>query len=112
MTNVEIRNLNSCFVFRASFVIWFSTFVIRNPRSNSIRSPSAFLQPKPLHAMIVRVEDIHAALGVAGDDPGLVELAFAAAVLAEGADEFTFGRELLHAMVAVLAQLDIPARLA
>ena len=62
--------------------------------------------------MIVRVKDVHAALRIAGDSPRLIELAVAPTVFAKGADELAVGRELLHAMVAVLAQIDIPAGLA
>src|SRR6476659_2965036 len=62
--------------------------------------------------MIVRVEDEHSAMGVAGNAPRLIELAFAPAVAAKRSDELSVGRELLHAVVPHLAAVDVSVRLA
>src|SRR5262245_8392261 len=71
-----------------------------------------FLQPKALDPMIVRIEYEHPPVRVAGNAPGLVEFALAAAVAAEGADNPAIGREFLHAMVAELAQIHVAFALA
>src|SRR5262245_41411506 len=68
------------------------------------------LQSKPLHPVVVGIEDVHSPTGVAGDAPGLVELALAAAVNPPHSDEVTIEREFLHAVIAELAEVHVAVR--
>jgi len=73
--------------FCSKSVSVFLTRVLRENRGSLIPCDSnghgdSFLQPKALDAVIVRVEDEHAAARIAGDAPGLIELPLAAAIFA------------------------------
>src|SRR5439155_72177 len=65
------------------------------------------LQPEALDPMIVGIENEQAPLRITGDSPGLVELPFAAAIVAKGSEELAIGRELLHAMIAQLTEINV-----
>ena len=86
----------------------------RDPVLNSQsgdESPHSKSEPEALDAVVVGIEDEHPALGIAGDAPGLVELAGPAAIRPKVADVLPIEREFLHAVVAELAQIDVPIRL-
>ena len=59
-----------------------------------------------MHAMVVSIDHVQSAERVSRDSPGLIKFARLAAVASPAAEIFPLERELLHAMIAKLTEID------
>src|SRR5262245_6706345 len=83
----------------------------RRARRTAVRARGAclpfWLELDPLHAVVVAVQHVDPAVAVAGQGPGVVELAWLPAVSAPTAERFSVAGKFLHATVAVFDNVQL-----